>query len=56
VRENASIDWTKWEHMRTSLRRHVKRVLRKYGYPLDKTDRAAEAVIEQAELLAREAA
>lgn len=54
VRENASIDWTKREQVRANLRRHVKRVLRKYGYPPDKTDQAAETVIEQAELLARE--
>ena len=56
VRENASIDWTKREQVRANLRRHVKRVLRKYGYPPDKTDHAAETVIEQAELLAREVA
>jgi type I restriction enzyme R subunit len=56
VRDNASIDWTKREQVRANLRRHVKRVLRKYGYPPDKTDHAAETVIEQAELLAREAA
>lgn len=53
VRENSSIDWTKREQVRANLRRHVKRVLRKYGYPPDKTDHAAETVIVQAELLAR---
>ncbi len=56
VRNKASIDWTKREQVRADLRRHVKRVLRKHGYPPDKTDRAAETVIEQAELLARSAA
>lgn len=56
VRENASIDWTKREQVRANLRRHVKRVLRKYGYPPDKTELAADTVIEQAEELARAAA
>jgi type I restriction enzyme R subunit len=32
----------------------VKRVLRKYGYPPDKQERATQTVLEQAELLADE--
>lgn len=54
--ENPLIVLSKREQVRANLRRHVKRVLRKYGYPPDKTERAAETVIEQAELLEREAA
>ncbi len=56
VRDNASIDWTKREQVRANLRRHVKRVLRKHGYPPDKAETATDTVIQQAELFAREAA
>jgi type I restriction enzyme R subunit len=54
VRENATIDWTVRENVRANLRRLVKRVLRKYGYPPDKQEIATQTVIEQAELLARD--
>jgi type I restriction enzyme, R subunit len=32
----------------------VKRLLKKYGYPPDKQDKATQTVIQQAELLCRE--
>jgi type I restriction enzyme R subunit len=32
----------------------VKRILRKYGYPPDKQEKAAETVLQQAELLSAE--
>jgi type I restriction enzyme R subunit len=32
----------------------VKRILRKYGYPLDKQEKATQTVLEQAEVLCRE--
>ncbi|MBI5525563.1 MAG: type I restriction endonuclease subunit R [Deltaproteobacteria bacterium] len=51
VRKNVSIDWTMKESVRARLRTMVKRVLRKYGYPPDKQEKATETVIEQAELL-----
>jgi type I restriction enzyme R subunit len=34
----------------------VKRMLRKYGYPPDKQEKATQTVIEQAELLCADAA
>jgi type I restriction enzyme R subunit len=37
--------------VRAQLRVLVKRILRKYGYPPDKQDRATETVLEQAALL-----
>ncbi|MGQ9662109.1 MAG: type I restriction enzyme endonuclease domain-containing protein [Kiritimatiellia bacterium] len=37
--------------MRVNLRRLVKRVLRKYGYPPDKQEKATQTVLEQAEVL-----
>ncbi|MBC7293436.1 MAG: DUF3387 domain-containing protein, partial [Thermoleophilia bacterium] len=54
VRNNVSIDWTTRENVRASLRVIVKRILRKYGYPPDKQDKATETVLEQAEALSEE--
>jgi type I restriction enzyme, R subunit len=51
VRKNVTIDWTIRENVRAQLRVYVKRILRKYGYPPDKQERATETVLEQAEVL-----
>ena len=51
VRGNVTIDWTFRENIRANLRRLVKRILRKHGYPPDKQERATRTVIEQAEVL-----
>jgi type I restriction enzyme R subunit len=51
VRKNVSIDWTVRENVRASLRVMVKRILRKYGYPPDKQEKATQTVLEQAEVL-----
>ena len=51
VRRNVSIDWTMKESARANIRRMVKRTLLKYGYPPDKREKAAETVLEQAEVL-----
>lgn len=40
VKRNTSIDWTIRESIRAKLRVMVKRVLRKYGYPPDKQEKA----------------
>ena len=54
VRNNVTIDWTVREAVRARLRLMVKRVLRKYGYPPDKQEKATTTVLEQAELIARD--
>ena len=54
VRRNVSIDWTVKESVRAKLRTMVKRVLRKYGYPPDKQEKATQTVLEQAELIAKD--
>ncbi|WP_081454916.1 MULTISPECIES: type I restriction endonuclease subunit R [Thermus] len=54
VRRNVTIDWTERENVRAHLRRLVKRVLRKYGYPPDKQERATQTVLEQAEVLSEQ--
>ncbi len=51
VRRNVSIDWTLRENVRAQLRVLVKRILRKYGYPPDKQEKATATVLEQAALL-----
>jgi type I restriction enzyme R subunit len=52
VRNNVTIDWTVREAVRAKLRVMVKRILRKYGYPPDKQEKATRTVLEQAELIA----
>ncbi len=54
VRKNVSIDWTMRENVQAKLRVLVKRVLRKYGYPPDKQQKATETVLEQAKLLCKD--
>jgi len=54
VRNNVTIDWTLRENVRAQLRVLVKRVLRKYGYPPDKQEKATQLVLEQAEALSAE--
>ena len=54
VRANVTIDWTLRENVRAQLRVLVKRILRKYGYPPDKQEKATQTVLEQAALLSTE--
>jgi len=54
VRANVTIDWTMRENVRAQLRVLVKRILRKYGYPPDKQEKATQTVLEQAALLSAE--
>ncbi|MGI5836687.1 MAG: type I restriction endonuclease subunit R [Chloroflexota bacterium] len=51
VRSNVTIDWTMRENVRAQLRVLVKRILRRYGYPPDKQEKATQTVLEQAEVL-----
>ncbi len=51
VRKNVTIDWTVRENVRAHLRVLVKRILRKYGYPPDRQEKATQTVLEQAEVL-----
>ena len=51
VKKNVTIDWTLRGNVRAQLRVIVKRILRKYGYPPDKQEKATQTVLEQAELL-----
>lgn len=51
VRKNVTIDWMLRESVCAQLRVLVKRILRKYGYPPDKQEKATQTVLEQAEAL-----
>ena len=51
VRGNVTIDWMLRENVRANLRRLVKRILRRNGYPPDKQEKATRTVLEQAEVL-----
>jgi type I restriction enzyme R subunit len=51
VRANITIDWIMRENVRAQLRVIVKRILRKFGYPPDKQEKATQTVLEQAEVL-----
>jgi type I restriction enzyme R subunit len=42
VKANASIDWTVKENVRAKMRVMVKGILRKYGYPPDKQEKATQ--------------
>jgi type I restriction enzyme R subunit len=54
VHRNVTIDWTVKESVQAKLRTMVKRILRKYGYPPDKQEKATQTVLEQAELLCKD--
>lgn len=50
VRRMPKLDWTERESVRASLRRNVRRLLAKYGYPPDLAEGATQLVLRQAEL------
>jgi type I restriction enzyme R subunit len=54
VRETLTVDWMHRDSARANIRRHVKRLLRKYGYPPDLQDAAVRNVLQQAEALSAE--
>ena len=54
VKRNVTIDWTERESVQAKLRLMVKKILRKYGYPPDKQEKATITVLEQAKLLGYE--
>ncbi|WP_087871122.1 type I restriction endonuclease subunit R [Bathymodiolus platifrons methanotrophic gill symbiont] len=51
LRKSVTIDWRNKESVKATIRREVKRVLRKYKYPPDRAAKAIELVIEQAAVL-----
>ena len=51
VRKSVTIDWTLRESAQAQIRVLVRRILRKYGYPPDKQEKATQTFMEQAKLL-----
>ena len=50
LRKNRTIDWQKKETARASMRKMVKRLLKKYKYPPEDYDMAINTVISQCEM------
>jgi type I restriction enzyme R subunit len=48
IKGNVSTDWMHRDSARARIRVHVKRLLRKYGYPPDLQDVAVQNVLQQA--------
>lgn len=51
LRQNVTVDWSNRDSVRAKLRLLVKRILRKYKYPPDQQEEAAQLVLAQAETL-----
>jgi type I restriction enzyme R subunit len=56
VRRMPKLDWTQRESVRADLRRNVRRLLAKYGYPPDLSEDATQLVLKQAERATENAA
>ena len=52
IKRKATLDWTQRDAVRADMRRTVRRLLTKYGYPPDAQEAATQLVIEQAERMA----
>jgi type I restriction enzyme R subunit len=50
IRKNRTIDWQKKEAARAGMRRMVKKLLKKYRYPLEGMEDAVATVIGQYEM------
>ena len=50
VKDMPRLDWTERESVRAGLRRNVRRLLARYGYPPDLSEDATQLVLRQAEL------
>ena len=51
LRNTVTVDWAKRESVRASIRIKIKRLLRKYKYPPERTEEAIALVLQQAETL-----
>ena len=54
IHKSVTIDWTQRESVQAEMRLKVRKILRKYGYPPDKEEKATQTVIQQAELIAKD--
>jgi type I restriction enzyme, R subunit len=54
IKQNVTTDWSIRENVRAKMRLAVKKILRKYGYPPDKQEKATHTILEQAEEIAKD--
>ncbi len=54
IRKNVTVDWTMRDSVQAKLRVMVRRLLKKYGYPPDKQEKATITVLNQAKLLCKD--
>ena len=52
IRKSATIDWNIKDSVKAEMRSKIRRLLAKYDYPPDKSEKAVQLVLEQAELFA----
>jgi type I restriction enzyme R subunit len=52
IKRKATLDWTQRDTVRADMRRTVRRLLAKHGYPPDAQEAATQLIITQAELIA----
>jgi type I restriction enzyme R subunit len=52
VQNSKTIDWDKKESVQAKMRVMIKRILKKYGYPPDKQEKAVRTILEQAKMIA----
>ena len=53
VGRDVKTDWTVRDDVRASIRAKIKRLLRKYKYPPDRSEEAVKLVVQQMEVLSR---
>jgi type I restriction enzyme R subunit len=51
IRDSVTVDWAIRDSVQAKMKMTVKRLLKKYGYPPDKTEKAVEIVLEQTKLM-----
>ena len=51
IKNNISVDWAIRDSVQAKMKMTVKRLLKKYGYPPDKTAKAVDVVLEQTKLM-----
>ncbi len=51
IKNNISVDWAIRESVQAKMKMIIKRLLKKYGYPPDKTAKAVDTVMEQTKLM-----
>ncbi|WP_047384753.1 DUF3387 domain-containing protein, partial [Cetobacterium sp. ZWU0022] len=54
IKKSMTIDWYDKESVQAQMRKSIRRLLKKYGYPEDKTKDATELVLKQAKLICEE--